>query len=61
MVECRMADKGAGAPPPPPDLVRAIAAILSWRDEQTALLRWLAEQGAAPRLGHHQPPPVPAY
>ena len=43
-----MADGAAGAPPPPPDLVQAIAAILTGRDEQTALLRQLVEQGAAP-------------
>ena len=55
MVKCRMA-----VPPNPPDLVQAIAAILTGRDEQTALLRQLVEQGAAPRLGHH-PPPVPGY
>ena len=55
MVECRME-----APPNPPDLVQAIAAILTGRDEQMALLRQLAEQGAAPRPGHH-PPPVPGY
>jgi len=61
MVECRMADEGDGAPPPPPDLVQAIAAILTGRDEQTALLRRLVEQGAAPRLGHHHPPSVPGY
>ena len=36
MVECRMA-----APPNPPDLAQAIAAILTGRDEQTALLREL--------------------
>ena len=53
-----MADGAAGAPPPPPDLVQAIAAILTGRDEQTALLRQLVEQGAAPRPGHH-PPPIP--
>ena len=55
MVKCRMA-----APPNPPDLVHAIAAILTERDEQTVLLRQLVEQGAAPRPGH-QPPPVPGY
>ena len=53
MVKCRMA-----APPNPPDLVQAIAAILTGHDEQTALLRQLVEQGAPPRPGHH-PPPVP--
>ena len=55
MVQCRMA-----APPNPPDLAQAIAAILTGRDEQTALLRQLVEQGAAPHPGHH-PPPVPGY
>ena len=59
MVECRMADEGDGAPLPPPDLVQAIAAMLTGRDEQTALLHRLVEQGAAPRPGHHHPPPVP--
>ena len=34
MGECRMA-----APPNPPDLAQAIAAMLTGRDEQTALLR----------------------
>ena len=53
-----MADGAVGAPPPPPDLVQAIAAILAGRDEQTALLRRLVEHGAAPRSGHH-PLPVP--
>ena len=51
-----MADGAAGAPPPPPDLVQAIAAILTGRDKHTALLRRLVEQGAAPRPGHHSPP-----
>ena len=46
------------APLNPPDLAQAIAAMLTGRDEQTALLRQLVEQGAAPRPGHH-PPPVP--
>jgi len=59
MVECRMADEVGGAPSPPPNLVQAIAAILTRRDEQTALLRRLVEQGAAPRPGHHHPPAVP--
>jgi len=61
MVECRMADEGGGAPLPPPNLFQAIAAILTGRNEQTALLRRLVEQGAAPRPGHHHPPPVPRY
>ena len=43
MAECKMADEGDGVPPPPPDLVQAIAAILTGRDEQTALLRQLVE------------------
>ena len=55
MVKCRMA-----APPNPPDLAQANVATLTRRDEQTALLRQLVEQGAAPRPGHH-PPPVPGY
>jgi len=55
-----MADEVGGAPPPPQDLVQAIAAILTGRDEQTALLRQLVEQGAAARPGH-QPPPVSGY
>ena len=55
MVECRMA-----APQNPLDLVQAIAAILTGCDEQTAFLRQLVEQGAAPRPGHH-PPPVLGY
>ena len=61
MVECKMADEGGGAPLTPPNLVQAIAAILTGRNEQTALLRRLVEQGAAPRPGHHHPPPVPRY
>ena len=55
MVKCRMA-----APPNPPDLAQAIAAILTGRDEQTALFHQLVEQDAAPQPGHH-PPPVPGY
>ena len=58
MVECRMADEGGGAPLPPPNLFQAIAAILTGRNEQTALLCRLVEQGAEPRPGHHHPPPV---
>ena len=42
MVECRMA-----TPPNPPDLAQAIAAMLTGRDEQTALLREIVEQGRA--------------
>ena len=63
MVECRMADEGDGAPPPPPDLVQAIAAMSTGRDEQMALLRQLVKQGVVQRQGnhnHHQPP-VPGY
>ena len=48
------------APPNPLDLVQAIVAILTGHDEQTARLRQLVEQGAAPRPGHHSPP-VPGY
>ena len=42
MVECRMVE-----PPNPPDLAQAIAAMLTGRDEQTALLREIVEQGRA--------------
>ncbi|CAN6279120.1 unnamed protein product [Urochloa humidicola] len=42
---------GSGELPSPPSLVEAIAAILSGRDEQTALLRQIAQQGAPQRLG----------
>ena len=38
MVECRMA-----GPPNPPDLAQAIAAMLTGRDEQTALLQEIVE------------------
>ena len=38
MAECRM-----GEPPNPPDLAQTIAAMLTGRDEQTALLRQLME------------------
>jgi len=54
MVECRMA-----APPNPPDLVQAIAAMLTGHDEQTALLREIVEQGRAQRHEHHHQPPAP--
>ena len=53
MVECRMENEGDGAPQPPPNLVQAIAAMLTGRDEQTALLRQLVQQGAAPQQGNH--------
>ena len=56
MVECRMA-----APPNPPDLAQAIAAMLTGRDEQTALLREIVEQGRAQRHEHHHQPAVPGY
>ena len=46
MVECRM-----GEPPNPPELAQAIAAMLTGRDEQTALLREIVEQGRAERSG----------
>ena len=52
MVECRMA-----GPPNPPDLAQAIAAMLTGRDEQTALLREIVEQGRAQQLEHHHQPP----
>jgi len=56
MVECRM-----GEPPNPPELAQAIAAMLTGRDEQTALLRELVAQGRAPQPGHHHQPPAPGY
>ena len=46
-------------PPNPPDLAQAIAAILTGRDEQTALLREIVQQGRAPRPEHHPQPPIP--
>ena len=55
-VECRM-----GEPPNPPELAQAIAAMLTGRDEQTALLRELVQQGRAPRPEPHHQPPVPGY
>ena len=48
-------------PPNPPDLAQAIAAMLTGRDEQTALLREIVEQGRAQRHEHHHPPPAPGY
>ena len=56
MVECRM-----GEPPIPPELAQAIAAMLTGRDEQTALLREIVEQGRAQRHEHHHQPPIPRY
>ena len=58
MVECRM-----GEPPNPPELAQAIAAMLTGRDEQTALLRLLIQQGALQRQGNHnhQEPHVLGY
>ena len=56
MVECRMA-----APPNPPDLAQAIAAMVTRRDEQTVLLREIVEQGRAQRHEHHHQPTVPGY
>ena len=50
-----------GEPPNPPELAQAIAAMLTGRDEQTALLRELVQQGRAPRPEPHHPPPVPGY
>ena len=47
MVKCRMADDAAGAPPALPNLAQAIAAMLTGRDDQTALLREIVEQGRA--------------
>ena len=56
MVECRMA-----APPNSPDLAQAIAAMLTGRDEQTALLREIVQQGRVPRPEQHHQPPIPGY
>ena len=56
MVKCRMA-----APPNPPDLAKAIAVMLTGRDEQTALLREIVEQGRAQQHEHHHQPAVPGY
>ena len=56
MVECRM-----GEPPNPPELAQAITAMLTGRDEQTALLRELVQQGRAPRPVHHHQPHAPGY
>ena len=50
-----------GEPPNPPELTQAIAAMLTGRDEQTALLRELVQQGRAPRPEPHHQPPVPGY
>ena len=71
MINCRMpntrsnspAHNGDNVPPPAPNLVEAIAAMLTGRDEQTALLRQLVQQGSAPRHGNHNnhQPPVPGY
>ena len=61
MVKCRMADDAARAPPAPPNLAPAIVAMLTGRDEQTALLREIVEQGRAQRHEHHQQPAVPGY
>ena len=55
MINCRMpntgsdspAPNGDNAPPPAPNLVEAIAATLTGRDEQTTLLRQLVQQGSA--------------
>ena len=56
MVECRVA-----APPNPPDLAQAIAAMLTGRDEQTAYLREIVQQGRVPRPKQHHQPPIPGY
>ena len=56
MVECRMASR-----PNPLDLAQAIAAMLTGRDEQMALLREIVEQGRAQRHEHHHQPAVPGY
>ena len=49
------------APPNPPNLAQAIVAMLTGRDEQTALLREIVEQGRAQRHEHHLQPPAPRY
>ena len=56
MVECRM-----GEPPNPPYLAQANAAMLTGRDEQTALLREIVEQDRALRPEHLHQPAVPGY
>ena len=56
MAECRM-----GEPPNPPDLAQAIAAMLTGRDEQTALLQEIVAQDRAQRHEHHPQPPAPGY
>ena len=48
-------------PPNPPNLAQAIAAMLPGRDEQTALLREIIEQGRAQWQEHHHQPAVPGY
>ena len=48
-------------PPNPPDLAQVISAMLTGRDEQTALLREIVEQGRAQRSEHHHQPAVPGY
>ena len=49
------------APPNPPDLAQAIMVMLTGRDEQTALLREIVEQGRAQRHEHHNQTAVPGY
>ena len=56
MVECRLA-----GPPNPPDLAQATAAMLTGRDEQTALLLKIVEQGRAQRHEPHHQPLAPGY
>ena len=56
MVEYRMV-----GPPNPPDLAQAIAAMLTGRDEQTALLREIVEQGRAQQHEPHHQPLAPGY
>ena len=48
MVECKIAD-----PPNPPNLAKAIAAMLTGRDEQTSLLCEIVQQGIALRPEQH--------
>ena len=49
------------APPNPPDLTQAIAAMLTGRDEQTALLWEIVEQGRVQWPEHHHQPPALGY
>jgi len=56
------APNGDNAPPPAPNLFETIAAMLTERDEQTALFRELVQQDSAPWHGNHNHQPlVPGY